>query len=179
MEEAVSNARAAYERMLAGHDAHKTGEADLKARMDEMKGHHKAEIEELKSENADLAKKVEDLQATKEWLLTEGAQLLAKNIHKSPEMTVTVAIAAVNNAMSAIGVNFGIHNGYVHALKKKTSYTEVPLINRNAEAELNTAMACFNSLTFPVVSDLPKLVNEPLSMIKDALFFAGGSSSEE
>ncbi|KAJ0638071.1 hypothetical protein HanOQP8_Chr17g0681121 [Helianthus annuus] len=172
MKEAVTNARAAYEKMLAERDAHKTGEADLKTRMGEMKEHHKAEIEELKLENADLAQKKEDLQATKAWLLTEGGQLLAKNIHKGPEMTQ--AVAAVNNAMSAIGVNSGVHGGYLHALKKKTPYGEVPLINRNAEAELNAIVACFDSLTFPVVNDLPNLVNEPLPKIKDALFFAGG-----
>ncbi|KAM0055018.1 hypothetical protein Hdeb2414_s0006g00201261 [Helianthus debilis subsp. tardiflorus] len=145
--------------------------------MDEMKGDHKAEIEELKSENADLAKKLEDLQATKAWLLTEGAQLLAKNVHQGPEMTV--AVAAINNAMSAIGVNSRVHGGYLHALKKKTPYGEVPLINRNAEAELNTVIACFDSLTFLVVNDLPKLVNEPLSKINDTLFFTGGASSKE
>ncbi|MFS8009030.1 hypothetical protein Hanom_Chr14g01279791 [Helianthus anomalus] len=123
--------------------------------MDEMKGHHQAEIEELKLESADLAAKVEDLQATKVWLLSEGVRLLAKNIHS------------------------GLQNGYVHALKKKTPYAEVHLLNRNAEAELNTAIACFDSLTFPVVNDLPKLINEPLSKIKDALSFVGGESSKE
>ncbi|KAJ0680653.1 hypothetical protein HanPI659440_Chr16g0626631 [Helianthus annuus] len=177
MEESVSNARAAYEKMLAERDALKTGEADLKARIEEMKGHHKAEIEELKLESADLAAKVEDLQATKAWLLSEGARLLAKNIHKGPEMIV--AVAAVNNGMSAIGVNSSLQNGYVHALKKKTPYAEVPLLNRNAEVEINTTIACFDSLTFPVVNDLPKLINEPLSKIKYALFFAGGESSKE
>ncbi|MFS7910375.1 hypothetical protein Hanom_Chr02g00105611 [Helianthus anomalus] len=125
----------------------------------------------------EAAKKVEDLQATKTWLLTEGAQLLDKNIQKGPEMTV--AVAAVNNAMSAIGVNSRLHNGYVHALKKKTPYAEVPLLNRNAEAGLNTAIACFDSLTFPIVNDLPNLVNELFSKIKDALFFPGGESSKE
>ncbi|MFS7926800.1 hypothetical protein Hanom_Chr04g00301411 [Helianthus anomalus] len=172
MEEAVANAHATYEKMLAERDALIIGEADLKARIEEMKGHHKAEIQELKLESADLEAKIEDLQATKTWLLSEGAQLLAKNIHKGPEMTTTVA--AVNNAMSAMGVNSGLQNGYVHALKKKTPYAEVPLLNRNAEAELNTAVACFDSLTFPVVEDLPKLFNEPLSKIKDTLFFVGG-----
>ncbi|MFS8019517.1 hypothetical protein Hanom_Chr15g01404701 [Helianthus anomalus] len=96
--------------------------------------------------------------------LTEGVQLLAKNIHKGPEMTQ--AMAAVNNAMSVIGVNSGVHGGYRHALKKKTPYGEVPLFNQNAEAELNTVIACFDSLTFLVVNDLPNLVNEPLSKIK-------------
>ncbi|MFS7960653.1 hypothetical protein Hanom_Chr08g00705591 [Helianthus anomalus] len=92
---------------------------------------------------------------------------------------MTAAVAAVNNAMSTIGVNSGLHQGYIHALKKKTPYAEVPLLNRNAEADLNTVVTCFDSLTFPVVEDLPKLVNEPLSKIKDALFFAGGESSKE
>ncbi|XP_021979063.1 golgin subfamily A member 4-like [Helianthus annuus] len=137
MEESISNVRTAYENMIAERDALKTGEADLKARMDEMKNHHKAEIEELKLESADLTKKVQDLQATKAWLLSEGAQLLAKNVHRGPEMTA--AVAAVNNAMSPIGVNFGLHQGYVHALKKKTPFAEVPLLNRNAEADLKTA----------------------------------------
>ncbi|KAJ0576419.1 hypothetical protein HanOQP8_Chr05g0181051 [Helianthus annuus] len=196
MEESISNARSAYEKMMAGsffalfliflfksltlwseRDAIKTGEADLKARMGEMKGHHRAEIEELKLENADLSVQVEDLKATKAWLLSEGAQLLAKNVHIGPEMTA--AVAAVNNAMSSIGVNSGLHQGYVHALKKITPYAEVPLLNRNAEADLNTAVACYESLTFPVVDDLPKLIHEPLSKIKDALSFAGRESSEE
>ncbi|KAJ0479482.1 hypothetical protein HanRHA438_Chr13g0581011 [Helianthus annuus] len=162
---------------LSERDAYKTGEANLKARMEEMKGYHKAEVEELKLESADLAQKVEDLQATKVWLLMEGARLLAKNIHKGPKMTH--AVVAVNNSMSAIGVNSGVHGGYLHALKKKTPYGEVPLINRNAEAELNTAIACFDSLSFPVVNDLPNLVNEPLSKTKEVLFFAGESSVED
>ncbi|KAF5768555.1 hypothetical protein HanXRQr2_Chr14g0637771 [Helianthus annuus] len=177
MEESVNNARSAYKKMLAERDALKAGEADLRARMDEMKGHHQAEIEELKLKSADLVAKVEDPQATKVWLLSEGARLLAKNIHKGPEMIA--AVAAVSNAMSAIGVNSGLQNGYVHALKKKTPYAEVHLLNRNAEAELNTAIAYFDSLTFTVVNDLPKLINEPLSKIKDALSFAGGESSKE
>ncbi|MFS8030597.1 hypothetical protein Hanom_Chr17g01535861 [Helianthus anomalus] len=73
MEESVSNARSAYEKMMAERDALKTGEADPKARIEEMKEHHKAEIEEFKLESADLLVKVEDLQATKTWLLSEGA----------------------------------------------------------------------------------------------------------
>ncbi|MFS7934437.1 hypothetical protein Hanom_Chr05g00391551 [Helianthus anomalus] len=158
-------------------DALKTGEADLKARIEEMKGHHKAKIEELKLENADLEAKVEDLQATKTWLLSEGAKLLAKNIHKGSE--ITAAVSAVNNAMRAVGIYSGLQNGYIHALKKKTPYAEVPLLNRNAEDELNTAFACFDSHTFQVIEDLSKLVNEPLSKIKDALFFASGESSVE
>ncbi|MFS8009787.1 hypothetical protein Hanom_Chr14g01289471 [Helianthus anomalus] len=167
MEESITNARSAYEKMMTERDALKTGEADLKARIEEMKGHHKVEIEELKLENADLEAKVEDLQATKTWLLSEGAKLLAKNIHKGPEMTA--AIAAVNNAMSAIGINSGLQNGYA----------EVSMLNWNAEDELNTTVACFDSLTFPVIEDLPKLVNEPLSKIKDVLFFAGGEYPKE
>ncbi|KAF5786931.1 hypothetical protein HanRHA438_Chr10g0459611 [Helianthus annuus] len=177
MEEPFTNARLAYANMMAERDALKTGEADLKAQIEEMKGHHKTEIEEIKMENADLEAKVEDLQATKTWLLSEGAKLLAKNIHKGPEMTAVVA--AVNNAMSTVGINFGLQNGYIHALNKKTPYAEVPLLNRNAKDELNTAVACFDSLTFSVIEDLSKLVNEPLSKIKDALFFAGGESPKE
>ncbi|MFS8030599.1 hypothetical protein Hanom_Chr17g01535881 [Helianthus anomalus] len=73
MEESVSNARSAYEKMMAERDALKTGEADPKARIEEMKEHHKAEIEEFKLESADLLVKVEDLQATKTWLLSERA----------------------------------------------------------------------------------------------------------
>ncbi|KAF5814550.1 hypothetical protein HanRHA438_Chr03g0124461 [Helianthus annuus] len=166
MEESFTNACLAYANMMAG-------EADLKAQIEEMKGHN----EEIEVENAALKAKVEDLQATKTWLLSEGAKLLAKNIHKGPEMTAVVA--AVNNEMSAVGVNSGLQHGYIHALKKKTPYAEVPLLNRNADEELNTAVACFDSLTFPVIEDLPKLVNEPLSKIKDALFFAGGESPKE
>ncbi|MFS7965435.1 hypothetical protein Hanom_Chr09g00762211 [Helianthus anomalus] len=178
MEEFTSNVRTAYEKMMtfwSERDALKTGEADLKARMDEMKNHHKAEIEDLKLEIVDLTKKVEDLQATKAWLFSEGAQLLAKNVHRGPEMTA--GVAAMNNAMSPIEVNFGLHQGYVHVLKKKTPFAEVPLLNRNAEADLNTAIACYESLNFPVVDDLLKLIHEPLSRIKDAIRFAGRGSS--
>ncbi|KAM0032596.1 hypothetical protein Hdeb2414_s0016g00476791 [Helianthus debilis subsp. tardiflorus] len=175
MEESFANARLAYANMMRG--VLKTGEADLKAQIEEMKGNHEAEIEEIKKENAALKERVDDLQATKIWLLSEGAKLLAKNIHKGPEMTA--AVVAVNNAMSVVGVNFGLQNGYIHALKKKTPYAEVPLLNRNAGEELNAVVACFDSLTFPVVEDLLKLVNEPLSKIKDALFFVSGESSKE
>ncbi|MFS7966683.1 hypothetical protein Hanom_Chr09g00776671 [Helianthus anomalus] len=92
---------------------------------------------------------------------------------------MTAAVAAVNNAMSAVGVNSGLQNDYIHALKKKTPYAEVPFLKCNAREELNAAVACFDSLTFPVVKDLPKLVNEPLSKIKYAVFFSSCESSAE
>ncbi|KAJ0804436.1 hypothetical protein HanPI659440_Chr02g0038021 [Helianthus annuus] len=135
--------------------------------MEAMKKDHEAEVEDLKLENVDLNKRVEELRATKFWLLTEGAQLRSKHIHKGPEMTQ--AIAAVNNAMSTVGVNVGVHGGYVHALKKKTPYGEVPLLNRNAEAELNTAVACFYTLSFPLINNLLSLIDEPLPRIHEAL----------
>ncbi|MFS7918794.1 hypothetical protein Hanom_Chr03g00205331 [Helianthus anomalus] len=178
MEESFANARLAYANMMADtylicpRDTLKTGEADLKAQIEDMKGHE----EEIKVENAALKAKVEDLQATKAWMMSEGSKLLAKNIHKGPEMTA--AVAAVNNAMSAMGVNSGLHNGYLHALMKKTPYADVPLLNRNAAEELDAAVASFDSLTFPVIEDLPKLVDEPLLKIKEALYFASGVSSE-
>ncbi|MFS7991163.1 hypothetical protein Hanom_Chr12g01067601 [Helianthus anomalus] len=173
MEASFENARIAYANMMAERDVHKSGEADLKAQIEEMKGHE----EEIEAENASLKTKVEELQATKNWMLLEGARLLAKNIHKGPEMTA--AVTAINNAMSAMGVNFGLHSGYVHALKKKTPYAEVPLLNRNAREELDAAVACFDSLVFPVVEDLSKLVNEPLSEIKKVLSFASGDLPKE
>ncbi|MFS8021750.1 hypothetical protein Hanom_Chr16g01431101 [Helianthus anomalus] len=162
MEESITNARSAYKKMMAGGPKSTDGGDE---------GHHRAEIEELKLENVNLSAKVEDLQATKAWLLSEGARLLAKNIHRGPEMTAVMA--AVNNTMSSVGVNLGLHKGYVHTLKKKTPFAEVPLLNRNAEADLNTTVACFDSLTFPVVDDLQKLINEPLSKINDTLLFFG------
>ncbi|KAM0018837.1 hypothetical protein Hdeb2414_s0026g00678651 [Helianthus debilis subsp. tardiflorus] len=177
MEESFNNARLAYANMMAERDVLKTGEADLKAQIKEMKCNHEAEIGEIKKENAALKALVDDLQATKTWLLSEGARLLAKNIHKGREMTAVVA--AVNNVMSVVGVNSGLHNGYLHALKLKNPYAAVPLLNRSATEELNAADACFDSLVFPVVEDLPKLINEPLSKIKEALSFANSGSSEE
>ncbi|KAJ0763318.1 hypothetical protein HanPI659440_Chr08g0279331 [Helianthus annuus] len=173
MEASFENARIAYVNMMAERDVLKSGEADLKAQIEDMKGHE----EEIEAENASLKAKVEELQATKVWMLSEGAKLLAKNIHKGPEMTA--AVVAVNNAMSAVGINSGLHSGYVHALKKQTPYADVPLLNRNAAEELDAAVACFDSLTFPVVEDLPKLVNEPLSEIKKALLFASGGPMKE
>ncbi|KAF5778347.1 hypothetical protein HanXRQr2_Chr12g0546401 [Helianthus annuus] len=149
MEESFNNARLAYANMMAG----------------------------VKKENAALKASVDDLHATKAWLLSEGAQLLDKNIHKGREMTA--AVAAVNNAMSAVGVNSGLHSGYLHALKLKTPYSEVPLLNRNAAEELNAAVACFDTLTFPVIEDLPRLIDAPLSKIKEALSFACSGSSEK
>ncbi|MFS8034104.1 hypothetical protein Hanom_Chr17g01577281 [Helianthus anomalus] len=177
MEESFNNARLAYANMMAERDVLKTGEADLKAQIEEMMCNHEAEVGETKKENVALKASVDDLQATKTWLLSEGARLLAKNIHKGHEMTA--AVAAVNNAMSAVGVNSGLHNGYLHALKLKTPYAAVPLLNRNAAEELNAAVACFDSLVFPVVEDLPKLINEPLSKIKEALTSANSGSSEK
>ncbi|KAF5816328.1 hypothetical protein HanRHA438_Chr03g0144481 [Helianthus annuus] len=170
MEESFNNARLAYANMVAG-------EADLKAQIEDLKSAHEAEIEGVKKENAALKASVDDLHATKAWLLSEGAQLLAKNIHKGREMTATVV--AVNNAMSAIGVNSGLHSGYLHALKLKTPYSEVPLLNRNAAEELNAAVACFDTLTFRVIEDLPRLIDAPLSKIKEALSFASSGSSEK
>ncbi|MFS7973863.1 hypothetical protein Hanom_Chr09g00861651 [Helianthus anomalus] len=177
MEESFNNARLAYVNMMAEWDVLKTGEADLKAHIEEMKCNHEAEVGETKKENAALKASVDNLQATKTWLLSEGARLLAKNIHKGHE--ITAAMAAVNNAMSAVGVNSGLHNGYLHALKLKIPYAAVPLLNRNAAEELNAAVSCFDSLVFPVVEDLPKLINEPLSKIKEALTFANSGSSEK
>ncbi|KAJ0743695.1 hypothetical protein HanPI659440_Chr10g0378921 [Helianthus annuus] len=170
MEESFNNARVAYANMMAG-------EADLKAQIEEMKCGYEAEVEGIRKENAALKASVDDLLATKTWLLSEGARLLARNIHKGREMTAVVA--AVNNAMSAVGVNSGLHNGYLHALKLKTPYSAVPLLNHNAAEELSTAVACFDSLTFPVVEDLPKLIGAPLSKIKEALSFANSEPSEK
>ncbi|MFS7926821.1 hypothetical protein Hanom_Chr04g00301621 [Helianthus anomalus] len=170
MEESFNNARLAYANMMAR-------EANLKAQIEDLKSTHEAEIEGVKKENAALRASVDDLYATKSWLISEGAQLLAKNIHKGRERTAAVAV--VNNAMSAVGVNSGLHNGYLHALKLKTPYSEVPLLNRNAAEELNAAVACFDTLTFPVIEDLPRLTDAPLSKIKDALSFASSGSSEK
>ncbi|KAM0037530.1 hypothetical protein Hdeb2414_s0013g00404261 [Helianthus debilis subsp. tardiflorus] len=168
MEESFNNARLAYANMWL---------ANLKAQIEDLKSAHEAEVEGVKKENAALRDSVDDLYATKTWLLTEGAQLLAKNIHKGREMTA--AVAAVNNAMSAIGVYSGLHNGYLHALKLKTPYSEVPLLNRNAAEELNAAVACFDTLTFPVIEDLPRLTDAHLSKIKEALSFASSGSLEK
>ncbi|KAM0070169.1 hypothetical protein Hdeb2414_s0001g00010131 [Helianthus debilis subsp. tardiflorus] len=166
MEESLSKARFAYESMMAERDALKSREADLKDR-----------IEEMETENASLRTKVDDLCKTKIWMLSEGAQLLAKNIHKGKEMTA--AVAGVNNAMSVVGINSGLHTGYVHALQKKTPYKEVPLVNRNATEELKAAIVCFDTLKFPVIEDLPKLGDAPLSEIKKALRFANDDSANE
>ncbi|KAJ0586851.1 hypothetical protein HanIR_Chr04g0156481 [Helianthus annuus] len=166
MEESLNGARLAYESMMAERDALKTREADLKSRLAEMEG-----------ENASLKTEVNDLRETKVWMLTEGAQLLAKNIHKGKEMTA--AVAGVNNAMSAVGINSGLHSGYVHALQKKTPFKEIPLLNRNATEELKVAVACFDTLKFPVIEDLPKLSDAPLPEIKKALRFASDDSTDE
>ncbi|MFS7905587.1 hypothetical protein Hanom_Chr01g00049421 [Helianthus anomalus] len=157
MEVSFENAHVAYANMMAKWDVLKSGEADLKAQIEDMKRHE----EELEAENTSLKARVEELQATKTWMLSEGARLLARNIHKGPEMTA--AVAAVNNAMSS----------------KKTPYSDVPMLNRNATEELNSAVACFDTLRFPEVEDLPKLIHEPLSKIKDALLFASGESPKE
>ncbi|KAJ0787855.1 hypothetical protein HanPI659440_Chr05g0185031 [Helianthus annuus] len=87
MEESLSKARLAYESMMAERDALKSGEADLKDRIEEMKGRE----ENMEAENASLRAKVDDLQETKVWMLSKGAKLLAKNIHKGREMTAAVA----------------------------------------------------------------------------------------
>ncbi|MFS7899653.1 hypothetical protein Hanom_Chr00s071259g01788921 [Helianthus anomalus] len=60
MEESFTNARLAYANMMAERDALKTGEAYLKAQIEDMKRHE----EEIEVENAALKAKVEDLQAT-------------------------------------------------------------------------------------------------------------------
>ncbi|MFS8033376.1 hypothetical protein Hanom_Chr17g01568851 [Helianthus anomalus] len=73
MEESFHNARLAYANMMAERDVLKTGEADLKAQIQEMKGNHEAEVAEIKKENAVLKTSVDDLQVTKTWLLSEGA----------------------------------------------------------------------------------------------------------
>ncbi|MFS7903592.1 hypothetical protein Hanom_Chr01g00025901 [Helianthus anomalus] len=109
MDESFNNARLAYANMMAERDVLKTEEADLKAQIEEMKCTYEAEMGGIKKENAALKASVDDLHATKTWLLSEGARLLAKNIHKGREMTS--AVAAVNNAMSAVGVNSGLHGG--------------------------------------------------------------------
>ncbi|KAJ0618312.1 hypothetical protein HanPSC8_Chr02g0057651 [Helianthus annuus] len=108
MEESLVQACNTYDRMIAGpvpysiflaslfvffltcfteRDLHKSGEGNLKARMEVMEKNHGAEVKDLKLENADLNNKVEELRVTKVWLLTEGAQLLAKHVHKRSEMT--------------------------------------------------------------------------------------------
>ncbi|KAJ0771655.1 hypothetical protein HanPI659440_Chr07g0271561 [Helianthus annuus] len=176
MEESLSQARDAYERMAKVKDFHKSGEADLKAKIQAMEKRHGTELEDLKLEIVDFSKRVEELQAIKACFLTESTSCLAKYglakyVHKGPEMTQ--AVAAVNNAMSALGVNTRVHGGYVHALKRKTPYGEVPLLNKDAEAQLDldAAVSNFDSLWFPLVDNLAALVNEPLPQIQEDLGF--------
>ncbi|MFS7924755.1 hypothetical protein Hanom_Chr03g00276401 [Helianthus anomalus] len=101
-EESLTQLRSAYDRMLKG-------EADLKAKMEVMEKDHRAEVKDLKLEIVDLNKRMDELRSTKVWLLTESAQLLAKHVHKGPEMTQDVA--TLNNAMSAVELNVGVHGG--------------------------------------------------------------------
>ncbi|KAJ0433523.1 hypothetical protein HanRHA438_Chr17g0813271 [Helianthus annuus] len=130
------------ESMQKKDEKHKT----VLAKMEESFNNARLAYANMMAENAVLKASVDDLQVMKTWLLSEGARLLTKHIHKGPEMTA--AVAALNNAMSVVGVKSGLHNSYFHALKKKTPYAEVPMLNRNAGEELNAAVTCFDSLIF-------------------------------
>ncbi|MFS7956776.1 hypothetical protein Hanom_Chr07g00658481 [Helianthus anomalus] len=61
MEESFNNARLAYANMMAERDVLKTGEADLKTQIEEMKCSYEAEIGEIKKEKAALKASVDDL----------------------------------------------------------------------------------------------------------------------
>ncbi|MFS8031461.1 hypothetical protein Hanom_Chr17g01546191 [Helianthus anomalus] len=80
--------------------------------------------------------------------------------------------------MSTVGVNIGVHESYVHALKKKTPYGEVSLLNRDAYAQLDATVSNFDFLRFPLVDDLAALVNEPLPRIQKSIGFKEENPNE-
>ncbi|MFS8022613.1 hypothetical protein Hanom_Chr16g01441581 [Helianthus anomalus] len=57
-------------------------------------------------ESANLKKNTEELSLVKSWFLSKGARSLARYVHKGPKMRN--ALAAVNNAMSVVGINAGV-----------------------------------------------------------------------
>ncbi|MFS7980712.1 hypothetical protein Hanom_Chr10g00942531 [Helianthus anomalus] len=86
MEESLTQLRNAYDQMIKERDFHKSGDADLKVKMEAMEKSHGAEVEDLKLEIADLNKRMDELRSTKVFHLIEGAQLLAKHVYKGPEI---------------------------------------------------------------------------------------------
>ncbi|MFS7904578.1 hypothetical protein Hanom_Chr01g00037771 [Helianthus anomalus] len=139
LEESLNNAQRAYEKMMKGVCAkQEAGEAKFKLDLENLEKRHDEEISQVKLENNDLRKSVEELASAKTWFLSEGARQLARYVHKCSEMEKDVA--DVNNAISAVGLNVGVKGGYVNALHKKTPFGDVLLLTKDADQQSNQAI---------------------------------------
>ncbi|KAJ0791723.1 hypothetical protein HanOQP8_Chr01g0009051 [Helianthus annuus] len=144
-----------------------TGEAKFKLDLENLEKRHDEEISQVKLENNDLRKSVEELASAKTRFLSEGAWHLARYVHKCSEMEKDVA--AMNNAISAVGLNVGVNGGYVHALYKKTPFGDVPLLTKDANQQSNQAIQEFDNLSFPFIESLVALVEELIPRIQKLL----------
>ncbi|MFS8035282.1 hypothetical protein Hanom_Chr17g01591251 [Helianthus anomalus] len=81
------------------------------------------------------------------------------------------AVATVNNAIRAVGLNTGVHGGYLHVLQKKNPFGDVPLLTKDADKKLDAAIAHFDSLRLPLIESLVASADEPLPRIQETLGF--------
>ncbi|KAJ0808871.1 hypothetical protein HanPI659440_Chr01g0008211 [Helianthus annuus] len=143
------------------------GEVKFKLDLENLEKRHDEEISQVKLENNDLRKSVEELASAKTWFLSEGARHLARYVHKCSEMEKDVA--PMNNDISAVGLNVGVKGGYIHALHKKTPFADVPLLTKDANQQSNQAIQEFDNLSFPFIESLVALVEELIPRIQELL----------
>ncbi|KAI7736587.1 hypothetical protein M8C21_028066, partial [Ambrosia artemisiifolia] len=111
LEKLLEKTKEAAATLVKDKDAAQAGEKDALRLGEEMK----AEVERLKSEKDGLFKEVESLFGLKQFILSEGMELVSNHIRNCPQMKA--AVAGVNNAMNGIGYNDGVRAGYAAASK--------------------------------------------------------------
>ncbi|KAI7744044.1 hypothetical protein M8C21_020352, partial [Ambrosia artemisiifolia] len=105
LEKLLEKTKEAAATLVKDKDAAQAGEKDALRLGEELK----AKVERLKSEKDGLLKEVESLFRLKQFVLSEGMELVSNHIRNCPQMKA--AVAGVNNAMNGIGYNAGVRAG--------------------------------------------------------------------
>ncbi|KAJ0493408.1 hypothetical protein HanRHA438_Chr12g0554741 [Helianthus annuus] len=115
-------------------------------------------------EMVELYSLVSELMLTKQWFLTDGVAWVVKLVHQSPELEKVVADLV--NSVNAVGVNDGIKQGFQAARDSAWTVEEVFGYDKGAKDTLDAAIKPFDNFHISVLDKVSKLVNEPLSVIK-------------
>ncbi|KAJ0533401.1 hypothetical protein HanRHA438_Chr09g0390031 [Helianthus annuus] len=164
--------QSSYDQLLADHLRLVNDKAELERARDRAVESHQSVVADMKdmlsrydSEIIKLYSLVSELLLTKQWFLTKELAWVVKLVHKSPELEKVVANLA--NGVNVVGVNDGIKQGFQAAKSSAKTVNEILGYDESAKEALDAAIKAFDNFHISVLDKVTKLVNEPLSVIKE------------
>ncbi|KAF5790057.1 hypothetical protein HanXRQr2_Chr09g0378551 [Helianthus annuus] len=164
--------QSSYDQLLADHLRLVNDKAELERARDRAVESHQSVVADMKdmlsrydSEIIKLYSLVSELLLTKQWFLTKELAWVVKLVHKSPELEKVVANLA--NGVNIVGVNDGIKQGFQAAKSSAKTVNEILGYDESAKEALDAAIKAFDNFHISVLDKVTKLVNEPLSVIKE------------